>query len=161
MGVAAIADRFAHPRLDEYVIGSREHLGMTIIPSDHVGPGLLRALRRDDVVAVLIDIPAFETGVPITFFGETIRVSDGAARLALRAGATVVAGLVSRATPWGEAVRAEATTIPFVSSGDEAADARALMQAVFTHFEALVRRDPAQWYVFRNLWPADATSRAG
>jgi lauroyl/myristoyl acyltransferase len=62
---------------------------------------------------------------------------------------------VPRDEPWGEAVRAEATTIAFAATGDEAADARALMQQVFTHFEALIRRDPAQWYIFRNLWPGD------
>ena len=154
-GVAAIADRFASPRVDEFVLGSRRHLGMTIIPADHVGPGLLRALRRDEVVAVLIDIPAPGSGVPVTFFGDTIVVSDGAARLALRTGATVVAGLVTRDEPWDERVRVEATPIAIGTTGEEAADARALMQAVFTHLEDRVRRDPAQWYIFRNLWPSD------
>ncbi len=154
-GVAAIADRFASPRVEEFVLGSRRHLGMTIIPADHVGPGLLRALRRDEVVAVLIDIPAPGSGVPVTFFGDTIVVSDGAARLALRTGARVVAGLVVRDQPWDERVRAEASPIDFTPTGDEAGDARALMQAVFTHLEHRVRRDPAQWYIFRNLWPSD------
>lgn len=161
VGVAAIADRFASKRVDDFVIGSREHLGMTIIPADRMGPGLLRALRNDHIVAVLIDIPAFETGVPVTFFGATIAVSDGPARLALRTGASVVAGLVPRDTPWGEAVRVEATPIALAPTGDEAADARALMQAVFAHFEAAVRRDPSQWYIFRNLWPADALPGGG
>jgi lauroyl/myristoyl acyltransferase len=155
MGVTAVADRFPNTRVNDFVVGSRQHLGMTVIPADRAGPGLIRALRRNDVVALLIDIPAAE-GVPVTFFGDTIRVSDGPARLALRTGANVVAGLMAREHPWGEGVRATAQTIAFAPTGDEVADARALMQAVFTHLEALVRRDPAQWYIFRNLWPADA-----
>ena len=31
-------------------------------------------------------------------------------------------------------------------------------QAVFAALEQTVRRDPSQWYIFRNLWPADARS---
>ena len=46
------------------------------------------------------------------------------------------------------------------ATGDEGADARALTQAVFTLFEQQVRRDPTQWYIFRNLRPADAGATA-
>ena len=155
VGVAAIADRFPNARVNDFVIESRQHLGMTIIPADRMGPGLIRALRSNDVVAVILDIPAPDSGVHIEFFGDTIAVSDGPARLALRTGATVVAGMVPRHTRWGEAVRAEAEAIAFTPTGDEAADAHALMQTVFTHLEAQVRRDPAQWYIFRNLWLSD------
>ena len=153
--VAAIADRFRNPRVNAFVIGSRQHLGMKIIPADRMGPGLLRALRNNDVVAVLVDIPALRTGIPITFFGDTIMVPDGPARIALRTGAAVVAGMVPRHTPWDDDVRAEATVIAFQPTGDEDADAWALTQAVFAHLEQYVRRDPAQWYIFRNLWPSD------
>ena len=155
VGVAAIADRFPNARVNDFVIRSRQHLGMTIIPADRMGPGLIRALRNNDVVAVLLDIPAPVNGIHIEFFGDTIAVSDGPARLALRTGATVVAGMVPRHAPWGEAVRAKAEPIAFTPTGDEAADARALMQTVFTHLERQVRRDPAQWYIFRNLWLSD------
>lgn len=155
MSVTVAADRFANTRVNNVVVGSRRHLGMTVVPADRPGPALLRALRRDQVVALLIDIPA-EDGVAVTFFGDTVRVPDGPARLALRAGANVVTGLVARERPWSNAIRADAATVAFTPSGDESADARALMQAVFTHLEALVRRDPAQWYIFRNLWPGDA-----
>ncbi|MGE3857591.1 MAG: lysophospholipid acyltransferase family protein [Dehalococcoidia bacterium] len=155
MGVTAVADRFPNARVNDFVVGSRRHLGLTVVPADRPGPALLRALHRDDVVALLIDIPTAE-GVPVTFFGDTIRVSDGPARLALRSGANVVAGVTVREEPWSDRVRAEAQTVAFTPTGDAEADARALMQAVFTHLEALVRRDPAQWYIFRNLWPSDA-----
>ena len=155
--VAAIADRFANARVNDFVLGSREHLGMRIIPADRMGPGLIRALRSHEVVAVLVDIPAPESGVPVTFFGDTIMVSDGAARLALRTGAAVVAGMVPRVERWDEAVHATAATIPFTPTGDEVADARTITQAAFAIFEEHVRRDPAQWYIFRNLWRSDAS----
>ncbi len=155
VAVSAIADRFSNRRVNDFVIRSRQHLGLTIIPSDRMGPGLVRSLRQHQVVAVLVDIPAPRTGVAVTFFGDTIMVSDGAARLALRTGAVVVAGMVPRVSPWDDAVRVEASVIPFAPTGDEATDARELTQAVFTHMERHIKRDPAQWYIFRTLWPSD------
>lgn len=154
--VSAIADRFENRRINDFVIGSRQHLGMKIIPADRMGPGLIRALRNDDAVAVLVDIPAPGSGVDITFFGAPIAVPDGPARLALRTGASVLVGMVPRERQWQDDARVEATAIAFEPTGDEAADARALMQAVFAEVERAVRRDPGQWYIFRNLWPADA-----
>ena len=153
--VAAIADRFRNRRINDFVIRSRQHLGMTIIPADHVGPGLLRALRNNDAVAILVDIPALESGIPVTFFGDTIAVPDGPARIALRSGAAVLAGMVPRHARWNDDVRVEAAAIAFTPTGDEAADARALTQLVFAHFERVISRDPTQWYIFRNLWPSD------
>jgi lauroyl/myristoyl acyltransferase len=153
--VAAIADRFPNKAINDYVVSSREHLGMWIIAADRMGPGLIRALRNDDAIAILADIPA-PSGVRVTFFGDTIAVPDTPARLALRTGASVVAATVPRVSRWGDAVRAEAASIEVVRTGDDDADAQTLMQALFAHFEGVVRRDPAQWYIFRNLWLSDA-----
>jgi lauroyl/myristoyl acyltransferase len=41
---------------------------------------------------------------------------------------------------------------------DPEADARRLTQRIATTFERYVRRDPAQWYVFRDIWPATPAS---
>jgi len=153
--LSAIADEFPNPRLNRLVIGSRRHLGMNIIPVGRMGPGILRALRNNDVVALLVDVPRAEGGVDVEFFGATIRVSDGPARIALRAGASVVAATVPRLDCWTDAVGAEIAPIAFEATGDAEADVRGLTQAVFTNLEGLVRRHPEQWYIFRNLWLED------
>ena len=155
--VAVIADRFSNKRLNSLVLGSRQHLGMTIIPSDRMGPGILRALRRNDVVAVLADIPEFEHGVEVEFFGSRIAVSDGPARIALRAGSSVVAATVPRLDPWSDRVTGELAPLAFEPTGDANRDVQTLTQAIFSQLEQLVRRHPEQWYIFRRLWVADAT----
>jgi hypothetical protein len=73
--ISAIADSFANERVNRLVIGSREHLGMKIIQADRLGPGILRALRGNDVVAMLIDVPQAEGGVQVEFFRDDA-VSD-------------------------------------------------------------------------------------
>jgi KDO2-lipid IV(A) lauroyltransferase len=153
--VSAIADRFASERLNRLIIGSREHLGMKVIPVGRMGPGILRALRNDDMVAMLVDIPQPEGGVQVQFFGSTIAVPDGPARIALRAGSSVVAATLPRLGRWSDQVTADIAEVAFEPSGDNDRDVQALTQQVFTALETLVRRHPDQWYIFRNLWLGD------
>ncbi len=153
--ISAIADSFSNERVNRLVVGSREHLGMKIIQAERLGPGILRALRGNDVVALLIDVPQPEGGVRVEFFGETIAVSDGPARIALRAGSTVMAATLPRLHPWRDHVGVDLVPVPFTPSGDTERDTHALTQAVFRQLEEMVRRDPSQWYIFRHLWVAD------
>ncbi|MDA1003178.1 MAG: lysophospholipid acyltransferase family protein [Chloroflexi bacterium] len=156
--VAVIADRFANPRLNDLILGTRERLGLTIIRADRVGPGILRALRRNEIVAVLADIPEHERPVEVEFFGATIAVSDGPARIALRAGSSVVTATVRRINPWSARVTGHLAPVAFEPSGETDRDVRELTQALFSHLEQHVRRDPTQWYIFRHLWVADAAA---
>ncbi len=158
--LSAIADEFQNRRVNDLVIGSRRHLGMNIIPVGHLGPGILRALRNDDVVALLVDIPQAEGGVDVEFFGATIRVSDGPARIALRAGSSVVVATVPRLHSWTDAVTADVAIVEFTPTGDAEDDVRGLTQAVFTDLEGLVRQHPDQWYIFRSLWLDDRAALA-
>jgi len=164
--LSAIADEFPNPRVNRLVMGSRRHLGMNIIPVGRMGPGILRALRNDDVVALLVDVPQAEGGVDVEFFGSTIRVADGPARIALRAGSAVVVATVPRLSRWTDAVGTDLAVVDFTPTGDAEADVRGLTQAVFANLEGLVSQHPEQWYIFRSLWLDDrpvrttATARA-
>ena len=154
--VSVIADRFADPRLDELVLGARRRLGMRILPADRLGPQLLRALRRNEVVGVLIDVPQRDHAVEVEFFGGTISVPDGPARVALRAGASVVAATAPRLGPWSGRATGEMERVRYEPTGDAERDVRALTQAIFDALEGMVRRRPEQWYIFRSLWIDDA-----
>jgi len=153
--VCAVADQFPNKRLNRLVVESRQHLGMNIIPAGRTGPGILRALRNNDVVAVLVDIPQQRGGVEVEFFGETISVPDGPARIALSTDASVVAAVIPRLHPWSDLVGADVAPVPFTASGDRDTDIRELTQATFRELEAMIRRRPDQWYIFRNLWVSD------
>lgn len=158
--VTTIADSFSDSKLNELVIGSREHIGLKVISAQRVGSGILRALRANDVFAVLIDIPQPpESGVEVEFFGATVSVPDGPARIALRAGSQVVAATMPRTTPHSDHITPEVSHVPFEPTGDRDRDVRALTQATLSTLERLIRRDPSQWYIFRSLWVADAVHR--
>jgi len=159
--ITVVADSFDNPRVDQLVRDSREHLGMTVLAAERMGPGIVRALRRNDVIAALADVPAPENGgIEVSFFGQAISVHDGIARIALRTGASVVAATLPRQSAWSDQVEGWIEPVPFEPSGDGDRDVQALTQAIFNHLEGMIRRRPDQWYIFRHLWTADAHSNA-
>lgn len=158
--VSVVADTFGDARLNDLVIGSRRALGMEIIPAERMGPSILRALKRRDVVAMLIDVPPPDEGVRVEFFGDTIAVHDGPARIALRAGANVIAATLPRERPGSDRVLPELAPVPFTPSGNTERDIHDLTQAMMRTLETMVARHPDQWYIFRSLWVADRQAAA-
>jgi KDO2-lipid IV(A) lauroyltransferase len=157
--ISVVADTFGDERLNDRVLRARSHLGMQIIPAQRMGPSILRALHRNDVVALLIDVPQPGSGVEVEFFGAPIAVADGPARIALRAGASVVAATLPRVDPRSDRVVPDVARVDFVPTGDQERDVRALTQAMFSALEPMVRRHPDQWYIFRRLWLTGGVTR--
>ena len=154
--LAAVADRFADRSVNALVVGTRERLGMRIIPADGLATGVFRALRRNEVVAMLLDVPSSD--VEVLFFGEPIAVPAGPARIALRTGAAVVTGMLPRSGPRSPQFEAVIRRVTYERTGDASRDVRELTQAMVTAMEETVRRHPEQWYNFRRLWVADRES---
>ena len=158
--ISVIADTFAEPRLEDLVFSARRRIGLRILPAGRLSLRLVRALRDNEIVAVLADVPQPAGGVQVEFFGGTIGVPDGAARLALRTGANVVAATVPRLGPWSDLFEGEFQLIEYEPTGDREHDVRSLTQAMFRAFEEMVRARPDQWYIFRPLWLDDARAEA-
>ncbi len=151
--VNAVGDVFPYQRLTDLVFLSRERLGMKVVPTNGVGPGLIRALRRGEMIALLIDVDAPGQSVTVDFFGAPTEVSAGPARLALRTGARVMPSVVLR----GEddptrIVPVVDGSIDFTPTGDEERDVRDLTQVIMRSLEREVRKRPDQWYIFRRMW---------
>lgn len=163
--IDAIAETFELPRMNDLVQGYRRQLGINIIPMERLGPGVLRALRRGDILALLIDVPAPGASVTVDFFGAPVEVAAGPARLALRTGARVIPAVLAREPGHDELIR----PIPdfdlrFQPSGDEEEDVRQLTQQIMSSLERFIRRYPDQWFMFRPMWlepqPAQEPERA-
>jgi KDO2-lipid IV(A) lauroyltransferase len=157
--LTVVAETFADPRLDEMVEGARRRLGMKLLKMEKAGPSLLRTLKQNGLLALLIDRPVPGDGVTVTFFGEEVEVPAGPARLALRTGATVVPTAFARVAP----NRADVTAlcdfdIETVATGDVERDIRTLTQAIMDSHERFIRAYPDQWYMFRPMWGHRATA---
>ena len=76
--------------------------------------------------------------------------------MALRAGAKVVAAAAVRTVDGFEAHISP--LIEVAPSGDADRDVRDITQGALNWLEALIRRYPDQWFMFRNMWPEAAGS---
>lgn len=159
--INGIADTFAHPAMNELVHGSREKLGMKIIQRDHVGPGVFRALKRGELLAMLIDVPAPGQMVTVDFLGAPAEVSSVPARIALRTGAWVVPAMVLRGPQRDSIIRpiVDTQSVRYERTGNEERDVLALTQQIMHALERHVREHPEQWYIFRRVWPDASPAR--
>ncbi len=149
--LTVIGETFGHPGLDELIVSGREALGVRLVKMERAGPSLVRALRRNEMLAILIDRPLSEGGVRVRFFGEEVEVPAGPARLALRTGAAVGAVAFPRRGP-GRIDVLSNFDLGFEPSGDSARDVQGLTQAIMSAHEEFIRRYPEQWYMFREFW---------
>lgn len=149
--INVIAETFQPPPLNRWVQGARTRLGMKVIPMEHAVRPVIKALRRNEMVALLIDQPDSDEGVLVDFFQSRTRVPGGAAVLALRTGARIVPGGMIRLANNRYLGFAE-PSIAFEPTGDFARDIQTLTQLIMSALEKWVRRYPDQWYMFRPLW---------
>ena len=141
--------------MDELIHSSRENLGMKIIPRERAGIGVLRALKRGEILAMLIDVPDPDQTVVVDFLGAPAEVSDVPARIALRTGAWVVPAAVLRGPQRDTIIRPiiDTQTARYEATGDEKRDILALTQLIMRALERFVLEHPEQWYIFRSMWP--------
>jgi KDO2-lipid IV(A) lauroyltransferase len=164
--VNAIAETFPYERMNALVQGSRAKLGMTVVGHDRMGPTVFKALRRGEVLALLVDVAQSEgAGVRVDFFGAPALVSPAAARIALRTGAWVVPAVVLRGPKDDVEIRPiiDTSLRDFAPTGDETRDVHELMRLTMASLERTIRQYPDQWFIFRKLWqtPATAATSAG
>jgi KDO2-lipid IV(A) lauroyltransferase len=160
--VHAIADTFAYGPMNDLVQGSRSKLGMKVIGHGRMGPTVFKALRRGEMLAMLVDVTSDATGVRVDFFGASALVSPAAARIALRTGAWVVPSVVLRGPTDDVEIRPiiDTSLRDFAPTGDEARDVRELTRLIMQSLEKTIRQYPDQWFIFRRLWNNTATAPA-
>jgi KDO2-lipid IV(A) lauroyltransferase len=151
--VSALVETLKPERWNERVQRTRTLAGVRAIPIESGVREMLAALRKKEGLAVLVDRPLAEDGVPVTFFGRTTRVPAGAATLALRTGSPVVPAALVR-DPDGPGYLAHiGPPILGQKGADAAAEVQQVMQRVMSWLEGIIVRYPDQWFMFRQMWP--------
>lgn len=152
--VNAVVETLAPRRWNERVQAIREQMGVNAIPVETGVREMFDALRSNQILGVLIDRPLERDGVPVRFFDAVTHVPEGAARLALRTSAGVVAvGVVRQGRRF---VAHVSPLIDVAPSGDRARDTQELTQRAVDWLEGVIRQYPDQWFMFRNMWPSES-----
>ena len=157
--IIAPADRFEPPAVDALVRYTRDRVGLGTLPLDHGSlRGIVGALRRNQIVAIVFDRPQREGGVEVPFFGQRAWLPAGPARFALRTGAPLIFAYVTRRPGDRTFFGHLNPPIAYTPTGDEARDVRELTRLIAAELEDVLRQYPDQWYMFRRMWPERVAS---
>jgi len=133
----------------------RRRLGIKTIA---VGPGhdfafveMIQTLRRNEIVAMLVDRPYAGTGVPVQFFGRATEFSTAPALLWHHTDAAVVPAFVLLNARGGYASFAD-PPLSFVRHEENRPAIVENTQRLAAHFEAIVREHPQQWFNYVPIW---------
>lgn len=143
-----IARELYDSRLNQFIVDSRGRHDVTTIGrgSTSSAKAMLQTLRLGEVLGVLIDQNIKAESAEIPFFGRPASTPIGPARLAIRAGATAIAGFIEREGAM-QKIRFEA---PIETSRTD--DAVELTARLTRSIEAQIRKVPSQWVWMHDRW---------
>ncbi|MDQ6602222.1 MAG: hypothetical protein M3Z19_05790 [Chloroflexota bacterium] len=149
-----LVDTFSPPELDRWVTRMRRKFKMNAVAVEKPGAlrEMYRVLQRGEALVILIDTPD-PRGIPVTFFGEQTTFPAGVAQLAMRTGCPVlVSGLFRRPDMVTYDGYCDLVSLG-TSDPNPPTDVETLTQRIATVLERGIVAHPAQWYMFRPMWP--------
>lgn len=151
--LSVVARTLDNPFVNRFVNGVRCLHGNRVIDKDEFARGLLLAMRRGETVGILMDTNMTPPqGVFVDFFGRLAATGSGAARIALKTGASVLPGfLLWDAERRGYVLRF-GPPVSLPSTGNIEADAVAGTAILSKVLEDWIRRYPDQWLWVHRRW---------
>jgi KDO2-lipid IV(A) lauroyltransferase len=144
--ISTVAKESYDPRFTRLIERFRARFDVRAIYRGRPGAAtaMLRALKQNRLLGLLIDQDTSVPSVFVPFFGRPAKTPVGAASLALRADAEVVVGSIRRRADGSHAIQIERCELP----PDETAATARLTAAL----EARIRRRPSQWVWIHERW---------
>jgi len=136
-----------NPLIDELVETRRTLSGNHLIFKKDAARTVLRALKNEEAVGILIDQnAALAEGVFIRFFGKYASAASAFVKLAHHSQTPVVPGFALWDEPSQRYILRFYPEVPM--TGDELADT----QRIHTQFEEIIRQYPDQWMWIHRRW---------
>lgn len=142
----AVALPHSHPMVNAFFNRQRERIGAVVVPS--LGAALRKvyqALRDNQIIALVGDRVFSSSSRPMDFMGEKKMIPRGPASLAVKTGASIIMGFVSRDDQ-------DRHVLEFSKPMPEGLTEDEYLEAYTRAIEAQIRKYPAQWLMFREFW---------
>ena len=146
----------SNPLLDRMLLESRQALNSELLPRDNSARLLLRALKKGQSVAMVMDRRVDE-GTFIRFFGRNKLSTIMPAKLALKLNCDLVPAQVERLQDAHYRVTFHPPIVPKDTGVDETTQGIDMIQQVHRQFENWIRQQPEDWFCSKRLWPKDTT----
>jgi Kdo2-lipid IVA lauroyltransferase/acyltransferase len=150
-----------NPWLDRLVDRYRSLAGNQTIAKQEAGRKVLRALRNNQAVGILIDQNTTDKDrVFVDFFGRRASAGSAFVKLAQRSGAAVIPGFALWRPQTDRYVLKFYPPLEWIDTGDEARDLIDNTQLCHSVLERVIREQPEQWLWIHRRWktqPEEAT----
>jgi KDO2-lipid IV(A) lauroyltransferase len=141
-----------NPALARLVDAYRRYSGYHAIPKNQALSASLKALRRGEIVGLLMDQSSLRhEGIPVPFFGTDAYTSIGPALMALRAGCPVIGVFMVR-QGLGKHRLVFSEEIPIQRSGNLRQDIADNTRRFNQLIESYVRAYPDHWFWLHRRW---------
>jgi KDO2-lipid IV(A) lauroyltransferase len=162
--LSVVARPLDNPLIEAELTRFRRHRGAKIISKFQAAKPILQALRRNELVAILIDQNVLRSqAVFVDFFGRSAATTPGLASFHLRTQAPLIPVFCLPGPRASYLVTiGEPLTLP--SSGEFERDVLKITQACTKMIETEIRRCPGCWFWFHNRWktrPEEPAKAAG
>jgi KDO2-lipid IV(A) lauroyltransferase len=139
------------PRFDRILIETRNNAGYTNIARGTGTREILRALRNNEAVGMLIDQDTTATSVFVNFFGRLAHTPTGPAVLARRLNVPIIPIFMYMKNDLNYHLKCQ-PPLELVKTDDEDSDITANTQKISDTYEAMIRRYPWQWGWMHKRW---------
>jgi KDO2-lipid IV(A) lauroyltransferase len=149
--VTGVAKKLRFKPLQDWVHRFRTRFGARIVYKEGSLAEMGQALRRKEVVSLMVDQSRRSEGLEARYFGRRVTTTPAVAMLALRCRCPVLPVFCVREADGGLHVRVE-PPLEIQRSGRLREDLRANTQQVTDAVERMVRRYPEQWLWMHKRW---------
>jgi len=149
----AVARKISDSRLNRILLNFREGESVRVIQRDSptAGRQLLKAIKNNEIVGILIDQDTTVKGVMADFFGKKANTPAGPAILARRRAVPVVAYHIYRVSDWEHRIVAR-PPFEIVQTDDISKDIETNTEIFNSVIEQFIREHPEQWVWHHRRW---------
>lgn len=153
MPVNVVAKKIYVEGLNDMLVGYRTRKNVNVIlrESSDSARKLLRALKRGEIIAMLIDQDTNVPSIFVDFFGRKAWTPSGLASIALRTGATVLIGIDQRLDDFKHKT-VIIGPVEISRTDDLSQDIASLTQKATSLLEEHIAKYPEQWVWFHKRW---------
>ncbi len=153
--VWAPAEHIQPERLYNYLTSLRTRHGLRFIAADGLMLPLFRALKRGEVVGIVLDRDTTNSGVVISLCGEPAHLPDGYARLVAKTRAPLVAGFCYRLSSGRVRTELKPVYVPDPHETDQQRIYKAALESGVRALECAIMAYPDQWVLTTPIWVGD------
>lgn len=150
--VHSIAKHMENPFSDKLFTQLRENSGQKIIFTENASRAILRVLKSNQLLGILIDQHVRENNIFVDFFGQKAATTRSVATLSLKTGASVIMLFARRV---GRRYRFKvilSKPIQIEKTGNQEKDILNLTQRCTSIIESRIREHPHEWLWIHRRW---------